>query len=297
MKIFPDLQVMKANHDSFVPEAKRHGAKGMMITVWGDMGHMNLTGLETCPLAYGACNAWQDEHEDESFKSGRLWFESAYSWSVYRDLGNAGVVGRSLDMINRLKGVAGLSGVGFLLFFSEPLQSTFLDKNSYDPSILQDLEVRIKSDGEHLAAMEDNNSIRRRLWLDNHMAFLQAEVIVKKLQLIEYLSSDWPGTKYGDEVFDEASFRCREIAGRVATCLAMLESRWLLNSKQSGLEVNRQRYRRLIDAWIARAWELSRYSENMQKGQNPPSPDKVFLNSPAGYVFNMIEEMGLLGLI
>ena len=76
MKIHPDLGVARANLDSFMPEAKKYGAMGMMTTIWGDMGHMNQYGLESYPLVLAARHGWEDDPDSgEDMKA-------AFSWMV-----------------------------------------------------------------------------------------------------------------------------------------------------------------------------------------------------------------------
>lgn len=293
MKLFPDLCVMEANHKGFIPEAKRAGAAGMMVTVWGDMGHMNLPGLELYPLAYASRYGWEDEPDKNSQ------FDAAFSWSIYGD--SAGVpadLTRALDQVNRLlQGPAGMGGVGFLIFFAEPLSAAFLDGNDYH-AIAGQLRGNIQKASSILADMESENMPLATSQLDHNLPVLQMEVLAQKLELIAYLMESWDADPQETaEVMETAAKRCDGTARLVAECLDLLEARWLASSKESDLEVNRERYNKLIEAWKARAGEFRSYREEMEKSGNLPQLSKVMSKSPAGYDFNVLSEMGLLGLL
>ncbi|HUT54211.1 MAG TPA: family 20 glycosylhydrolase [bacterium] len=296
MKIFPDLAVMRANHESFIPLAKKMGAEGIMLTIWGDMGHMNLTGLETYPLACAARHAWEDS-PDPAADIGR-----AYAGTVFRDRdGLAAGLALTLDRVNSiLKGPAGMAGVGFLLFFAEPLSTAFSDATVKDYSAAAaELKEVIRKARDILAQLEERDTPRRRLWLDHHLAALQIELLARKLSLAAFLKSGWPAGagESASRFMEDAAARCRDAAQLVCGCLALLESRWLAQNRESDLEVNRTRYRRLISAWLARAVEFRRYAEKIRGGENPPPLDSVLLTPPSGYSFNPLLEMGLIGLL
>jgi hypothetical protein len=275
MKIFPDLAVMKANHDGFLPEAKRLGAQGMMITIWGDMGHMNLAGLESCPLAYGA----QRKMEKDAFLD----------------------LAREMDRVNRIiQGPAGMGGVGFLLLFSEPLDTAFSDAAVKDyRRAAKDIMKSVDRARVLLMELEESDAPLRSLWLDHYLPVAQMELLAVKLSLVADLKKNWPDNACPKSAKKMESFasQCREAAQRVSACLMLLESRWLISSKESDLEINRIRHRRLIRAWISRAEEFESYAEKSRAGEAPPALETILKESPSGYAFNVLEEMGLLGLL
>jgi hypothetical protein len=289
MKIFPDLAVMRANHNAFIPLSKQMGAQGMMLTIWGDMGHMNLTGLETYPLAYGARHAWEDA-PDPGADVG-----PAYAWTVFRDQsGAAAELALTLDRVNEvLKGPAGMAGIGFLLLFAEPLDKNILATNvpplgfANFGSELISLADKAKS---ILATMENESCSRRSLWLDHYLPVKQLEILGRKIRLIGMLDNS-------QEAVASAAKECDEISSSVAECFQILESRWLVENREADLEINRSRYRKLIAAWRARAEQFISWAEKIKRGEKAPSLDRIILTQPSGYSFNPLQEMGLIGLL
>lgn len=306
MKIFPDLAIMRANHEGMVPLAKQLGAAGHMVTIWGDMGHMNLLGLETYPLAYAAKHAWEDQpHFDESFAP-------AYSWTVFSDPDNtSGAMAENLDQVNQLlKGPAGMGGIGFLLFFDEPLHSGLLSLFSNPNDIWEKLC--------RLLSMEDNfykcfeflkeeeewkhkTKINHRLefWLDYRLVFHQLYYLSLKFETIGRLNSSWPGQPQ-EEHYDDL---LRVLEGvfasgghEVRKCLGILEERWLANATPSDLEANRERFRKLMQAWSARWNQISSYPW-IKRDFNPPTLAALLAEPAITYKFNPLEEMGLVGLL
>lgn len=52
--------------------ADRHGADGVLVTDWGDNGHLQPPPVSYCGLLAGACRAWNPDHElahDDSFEA------------------------------------------------------------------------------------------------------------------------------------------------------------------------------------------------------------------------------------
>ncbi len=310
MKTFPDLAVMEANHKGLVPMAKSMGAEGMMVTIWGDMGHMNPPGTELYPLAYSAGHAWEEAPEYSSR------FNKAFAWTVHRDpTGEAGDLVMELDQIHRVfQGPAGMGAVGLLLLFDEPLASTFFPAGA-DPKegerIAMDVEMFLKLARRRFTFLEASGLKRRDPWLDNHLPYLQLEILAVKLGLIRFLKANWPELKMtprfaeayrkernqASEVMARAENGCREISMWLTQFLAFMESRWLTSSKESDLERNRERFRRLIMAWIARAVEFKLYKNEIDNGAKIPSLEAVMARSPSNYEFNFIREMGLEELL
>lgn len=307
MKIFPDLAVMKKNHDSFVPEAKTAGAQGLMATIWGDMGHMNLPGLEPYPLAYAARHGWEDRTQQDRD------FDRALAWTVYRDpSGSSAELSTTLDQVNSLlHGPAGMAGVGFLLLFSEPLTAGVLSPEVADlEQCASDLAAAAWKAQLALTRLETGRAMRRSWWRDAYLAADQMEVLAKKLELIALLKTQWDSTRelvakenspetmaQALALARDAATGCEEIAMRIAQVFMRLEHRWLMSSKPSDLAVNQERYRKLTEAWLARAQEFSAYAEDLANAKPLPPLLQILLRSPSAYAFNPLQEMGLLGLI
>jgi hypothetical protein len=291
-KLFPDLEVMRANNDGLFAAAKELKPLGIMTTIWGDLGHMSLLGLEALPLAYAARHGWEDQPEprDIALPAARL---------LYGERGaTAARLPAILDGLNRaLAGPFGMGGVGLLLFFAEPLSTAPLPP-AFDPGA-GSVELRALA-GEAaaaLAAMETAGLPRRDFWLDHHLPALQAEFLAQKLAVIQVLRSAWNEGGDPAEAFRIAGEGCGRAVILLTRGLALLESRWLANNKESGFAANRARWRRLVRAWQEREVELAGYGEGLRAGRKPPPLERVLSQPPGGYIFNPLAEMGLAGLL
>jgi len=292
MKIFPDLEVMRKNHDAFIPEAKRLGADGAMLTIWGDMGHMNLAGLELYPLSYAARHFWEDD------PAGSIDFDRALARTVLNDRDRAADrLPMLADAVNRVvQGPAGMAGAGFLLMFAEPFDAAFAVVEDVMAAAVQ-LRESIKHGRRILARMEEANVSRRGMWLDVHLAFLQAELVARKLEVVAAVRSlDDEGGDMPLKLSRLAEM-CEDNAGIVSGVLSLLESRWLSENRESDLEMNRERYREVVRAWNKRARQMKKLSRDASKGRAVPPPQQIVSANPSGYSFNMLEEMGLAGLL
>lgn len=305
MKVHPDLEVARANLGSFIPHAIEAGAMGTMATIWGDMGHMNLGGLEPCPLAESARFAWEGAPGDSPD------FKTAFSWTVHADpAGYAGLLAETMDKANRtLEGPLGLGGAGFLVLFQEPLDPGPLNMAAerMEEAAIELRAIRAEC-RRLLTRLERINARRRSWWLDFHLPLLQLGYLESKLSLIAFLKTGWPGSgddgheagpQYMAAFFRQAADRSEEMAEIASDCMAMLESRWLAKSKTSDLGANRARYRRLVEAWQARADQFENLVSQIGEGalDAPPGYDEVALAPPGGYCFNLLAEMGLAELL
>jgi hypothetical protein len=105
-----------ANLRSAADAARRHGAAGMLVTDWGDLGHWQPYPVSTLGLAYGAAVAWGLEANRD------LYLPRALDMHAFRD--GAGVLGRlayDLGDVHRETGVTpkNASVLALLLLFPE----------------------------------------------------------------------------------------------------------------------------------------------------------------------------------
>ena len=91
---------------------RRHGARGLVGTDWGDFGHYNLQGFSWFAYAFAAQQAWSGscpaELFDRAFSRVLFGDESGETARLYRELG-------------------ALHDAGFPLFNASPLQALYFD--------------------------------------------------------------------------------------------------------------------------------------------------------------------------
>ena len=51
---------MEANNRNFLNVGERMGAKGALLTNWGDLGHLQLLGYIALPIAYFGRHSWKE---------------------------------------------------------------------------------------------------------------------------------------------------------------------------------------------------------------------------------------------
>lgn len=110
--LFPRMANSIANISGYAAAGKRHGARGLLTTDWGDGGHYNLLGNSWFGFAWGAQQAWSGDVPNRTFDGAfsRVFFGDTTGKiaRVYRTLGS-------------------LHGAGFKVFNASPLQSLYFD--------------------------------------------------------------------------------------------------------------------------------------------------------------------------
>jgi hypothetical protein len=111
--LFPRVENALANIRGYAEAAKRHGAKGLLTTEWGDGGHGNLLGNAIYGFAFGAQAAWGATDIDVKE------LDRAFSSRLFSD--PSGAVGRLY------RSLGGLHATGFDHFNNSPLKSLYFD--------------------------------------------------------------------------------------------------------------------------------------------------------------------------
>lgn len=98
-------EMARANIRWFTELGRKNGAAGMLLTDWGDNGHMNLQGFSQYPIALGADSAWHGGAKDSPK------FDRAFSKIFYGD--GAGQVARLVRSLSRIESICRVPGVRF----------------------------------------------------------------------------------------------------------------------------------------------------------------------------------------
>ncbi|HTF34601.1 MAG TPA: glycoside hydrolase family 20 zincin-like fold domain-containing protein [Myxococcota bacterium] len=110
--LFPRVGNSLENIARYAEAGKRHGARGLVVTDWGDFGHYNLQGFSWFGFAFAAQQAWSGNAPAKLFDRAfsRVLFddESGETARLYRELG-------------------ALHDAGFPLFNASPLQALYFD--------------------------------------------------------------------------------------------------------------------------------------------------------------------------
>jgi hypothetical protein len=110
--LFPRVGNSLENIARYAEAGRRHGARGLVVTDWGDFGHYNLQGFSWFGYAFAAQQAWSGGCPagllDRAFSRVLFGDESGETARLYRELG-------------------ALHDAGFPLFNASPLQALYFD--------------------------------------------------------------------------------------------------------------------------------------------------------------------------
>jgi hypothetical protein len=256
--LFPRLENSVVNVRRWAEAGKRHGARGLLVTDWGDFGHYNLQGYSWFGYAWAAEQAWSGESSPRDFERAfaRRAFEdpSGETARLYRELG-------------------AVHDAGFRVFNGSPLQFLFFDDVDRGFFVegarsgplrrtarkLEKLRARIDAAGSRFA--------RERLsWEELRYAADASLLAVRKaLAGREYLAWRRRPTRLGAR-------ERRQLAGRLATAAReqtllgrRLQRLWLARSHPSKFALTRGRIERSVRS-------LRRAARALERGHPPPPP-------------------------
>jgi hypothetical protein len=110
--LFPRIDNSAENIRRYADAGRRHGALGLLVTDWGDLGHYNLQGNSWFGYAWAAQQAWSGDVPEARF-------DRAFSNVVFGDpSGRAALAYRELG---------GVHGAGFRVWNASPLQFLWFD--------------------------------------------------------------------------------------------------------------------------------------------------------------------------
>ncbi len=85
-RIINAVNAAERNITTFAAAGKKHGARGLINTDWGDDGHFNLLGCSWHGIALGAAAAWRGDHpagDDFDHRFARLFMGSDDATGIY----------------------------------------------------------------------------------------------------------------------------------------------------------------------------------------------------------------------
>jgi hypothetical protein len=116
--LFPRMDNALRNISGYAAAGRRHGAKGLLVTDWGDFGHYNLLGNSWLGYAWAAQEAW-------SGPAAPARFDRAFSALLFPGPPAQGRRDREAARIYRDLGA--VHDVGYTFFNGSPLQMIFFE--------------------------------------------------------------------------------------------------------------------------------------------------------------------------
>jgi hypothetical protein len=244
--LFPRLDNAVANIQGYSGAATRHGARGLMVTDWGDNGHYNLLGNSTYAIAFGAQAAWG------SAAVARDAFDRAFSLQLFFD--RSGAVGRLY------RDLGSVHQTGFDHFNHSPLKSLYFDDLSAAKFVakarrgvlnrtlsrLMRIRERFEREAAKLARRPED---REELGFAIDASIAAAQ---KGLAGLEFLRG--PGARAA------LAKKLRRLASAQALLKRRHRKLWLSRNRESNFEITASYYDASIRGLWSAARKLSRYS-------------------------------------
>jgi hypothetical protein len=119
--LFPRMANALANISGYADAGRRHGARGLLVTDWGDFGHYNLQGNSWFGYAWAAQESWSGAAPAKRFDRAfsRLFFgdPSGETARLYRALGDVHDLGYALPNTSPVQ----------MLFFDDLADARFIE--------------------------------------------------------------------------------------------------------------------------------------------------------------------------
>jgi hypothetical protein len=288
-KIFTNLEMAETNNSNFIKEGIKAGSIGNILTNWGDMGHMNLLGIQAYPIAYAAQLMWSGEPLEPQK------FDEAFSSAFFNDdTGRTAALMRKLQEANNILGHPVFGDMAFQLFFDETLAGDFMLSCRGKDGMAGELEKTINEAQELLDELLSSEIIRKEWLEDIRFPLRQLGIIAEKARIF-LEGKDKIQSPEGAEDISNAFLN---LAGMTKDAAKTLEQRWLAQAKRSDLEFNLDRFNRLCEVYNKRSGQFKDLAARLKNGE--PVPEWREITHAPEFIthkFDIIKEMGLKDLI
>ena len=206
-------------------EARRHGASGLLITEWGDRGHLQPWSTQWPGLAAGAALAWSVDAEVDAARVGD-WLDE---W-VFHD--PARVLGRALVELGRVTDALGDDCEnGHALFFAW----TFAHLPSPHPRVVGVTDEGLEAARTHLGSTLAGLDAARPACADGETVVRELLLARDELLLAADLLGARRGLPEGNRLEDLPEETLGGLRERLAPLLAEHASLWRLRHRPGGL--------------------------------------------------------------
>jgi hypothetical protein len=273
--LFPRMENALANIARWADAGRRHGARGLLVTDWGDFGHYNLLGNSWLAYAWAAQQGWSGDAPADAFDRAfsRLFFGDASGTAarLYRDLGT-------------------VHEAGFSIFNASPLQFLYFDEVDrgffVEAAVPRELArserrlARVRARLERESARFGGDALTHAELLYAADASLLA---VRKARA----AREWIAWRRGARALDGAARRrlageLRHLAAEQARLGRALRRLWLRRARPSNFEITARR--------VARAVASLRRAANALACNRPPSPPPPHPGVTTAAVFQVLRE-------
>jgi len=256
--LFPRIENSCLNIARWADAGRRHGARGVINTDWGDFGHYNLQGNSFFAYAWGAQHSWSGSMDAAVF-------DRAFSRRLFGDA--SGEVGRLY------RALGAVHDAGFPIFNGSPLQYLFFDDLERAYFIAAGKRGALTRSERRLERIRARLEAARERFARDPLTFEElvyaadaSSLAVRKARAgLEYL--DWlrrPSRRSAPERRRLARSLC-SLADEQSALGRRLRRLWLARSAISNLEHTQLRLRRSVRS-------LRRAARALERNRPPPPP-------------------------
>jgi hypothetical protein len=271
--LFPRVQNSVENISGYADAGRRHGARGLLVTDWGDFGHYNLQGASWYGYAWAAEQAW-------SGKATTRDFDRAFSRHAFADAsGRAARLYRELGSIHDA-GFAVFNGSALqYLYFDDLDEAYFID--AAKPGALRRSERRLEKALLKIDAAKDSFATDSLSWEEIRLAGKQSLLAVQKaLAGGEYIAWCRKPSALKSAERRRLAQRLVHIANEQAVTSRQLARLWLARSQRSDLDMTQRRIERSVRSLRKAARSLKR--------NRPPAPPPAHPGIDVGGVMRAV---------
>ena len=241
--LFPRTENAEANVARWADAGRRHGAKGMLNTDWGDFGHYNALGVSLQGYAIGAQHAWSGAPDPKRFDRA---FDREVFGQPPRNRGRIARLFRKLGQIHDA-GFQIFNGSALQYLYFDPIARSFFLSHAESKALKRSLKrlEPLRAEIEAWKIEDEGDDFVRLSLLEVRWAAEATQLAAQKgLFAIEF--NRWRAAPSSLRASDRR--RLAAAADRLATTqteqLRELESLWMARNAVSDFALTQRRIRR-----------------------------------------------------
>jgi hypothetical protein len=256
--LFPRVETSRANVARWAAAGRRHGARGLVCTDWGDGGHYNLQGLSWWGYAWAAQQAWSGDPDPARFERafGRVLFGDASGAAAraWTELGAIHDLGFPVVNASALQ----------LVFFDDLARAYFVQ--GAQPKRLREAARRLVRARHRLERARGAFGADDLTWSELRWAADASLFAVRKA----IAGRAWLAWRARPARLDARGRRrlargLRELADEQRALERRLQRLWLARSRPSNFEITKRRITTSVRG-------LRRAARSLERGSAPPAP-------------------------
>jgi hypothetical protein len=256
--LFPRMENALLNISRWADSGRRHGAKGLLVTDWGDFGHYNLQGNSWLAFAWAAQQAWSGEAQAARF-------DRAFSRLFFGDA--------SGDAARGYRALGAVHEAGFAIWNGSPLQFLYFDDLDRAFFLEAAREPELRRSQARLERVRERLARARARFGDDALTHAElcyaadaSLLAVRKARA----ALPWVAWRRGRRRLDARARRrlageLRGLAREQAALGRTLRRLWLRRARESSFEITGRRLARSIAS-------LRRAADALARNRPPPPP-------------------------